>query len=276
MPPVYNHWLVILSIVVAMLVSFTALRLAARVATSERQGARIWLGIGSLAMGVGIWSMHFIGMLAFSLPIPLAYSIPTTLISLAVAIVTSGFALSITSGRRLTVPRLSGSAVIMGSGIAAMHYTGMAAITVIPGISYDPLLVALSVLIAVAASYVALWLFFRLREGNSSLQWFTRIAAAVVMGLAISGMHYTGMAAARFAAGSFCLGGATFQNNWLAGTIGLFALGLLILTLVTSLYDAHLQSSARTHAQRLEQANVELQHQATHDALTGLPNRVLF
>ena len=130
MPPSYNHWLVGLSIVVAMLVSYTALRLASRVATAEDKASRIWLGIGAIAMGVGIWSMHFVGMLAFSLPIPLAYDVPTTLASLAVAIITSGFALGITSGRQLTVSRLAGSAVIMGTGISGMHYMGMAAITV--------------------------------------------------------------------------------------------------------------------------------------------------
>jgi diguanylate cyclase len=276
MPSVYNQWLVALSIVVAMLVSYTALRLAARVASSERQGARVWLGIGAVAMGVGIWSMHFIGMLAFSLPIPLAYNIPTTLASLAVAIVTSGFALRITSGQRLTLFRLGGGAVVMGAGISAMHYMGMAAIAIVPGISYDSLLVTLSILIAIAASFVALWLFFHLRDGNSLYQWLTRLAAAIVMGLAISGMHYTAMAASRFSLGSFCRGGVTFQNSWLAATIGLFALGLLVVTLLTALYDAHLQSSARIQAQRLEQANAQLQHQATHDALTGLPNRVLF
>ena len=239
MPSVYNHWLVALSIVVAVLVSYTALRLAARVATSEPQGARVWLGIGAVAMGIGIWSMHFIGMLAFSLPIPLAYNIPTTLASLAVAIITSGFALGITSGQRLNVARLAGAAGVMGAGISAMHYMGMAAITIIPGISYDPLLVTMSILIAVVTSFVALWLFFRLREGNSPSQWLTRIAASIVMGLAISGMHYTAMAASRFSPGSFCRGGATFQNSWLAGTIGLFALGLLVVTLVTALYDSH-------------------------------------
>jgi diguanylate cyclase (GGDEF)-like protein len=276
MPSVYNHWLVCLSVLVAVLVSYTALRLAARVAISERQGAQVWLGIGAIAMGIGIWSMHFIGMLAFSLPIPLAYNIPTTLASLAVAIVISGFALWITSGQRLTPLRLGGSAMVMGGGISAMHYMGMAAITIIPGISYDPLLVALSILIAIAASFVALRLFFRLREGNSLYQWLTRLTAAVVMGLAISGMHYTGMAASRFALGSICRGGVTFQSSWLAATIGLFALGLLISTLLTALYDAHLQSSAQLQALRLGRANAELQHQATHDALTGLPNRVLF
>jgi len=276
MSATYNHWLVGLSLVVAMLVSYTALRLASRVATSEGNGSRIWLGIGAIAMGVGIWSMHFVGMLAFSLPISLAYDIPTTLASLAVAIITSGFALSITSGRRLTVSRLSGSAVIMGTGISAMHYMGMAAITILPGVAYDPFLVAVSILIAIAASFVALWLFFQLREGSSRLQQLKRIGAAVVMGLAISGMHYTGMAASRFSSDRICRGGVTLDNNWLAAAIGMFALGLLIVTLVTAVYDAHLQSRARIQALRLEQANAALQHQATHDALTGLPNRLLF
>jgi diguanylate cyclase (GGDEF)-like protein len=272
----YNHWLVGLSIVVAMLVSYTALRLASRIATSGGRGSRIWLGIGAIAMGVGIWSMHFVGMLAFSLPISLAYDVPTTLGSLALAMVTSGFALAITSGRQLTVPRLAGSALIMGAGISGMHYMGMAAITILPGIAYDPYLVAVSILIAVAASYVALWLFFQLREGSSILQQLKRIAAAVVMGLAISGMHYVGMAASRFAAGSFCKGGVALENNWFAAVIGMFALGMLVVTLVTAVYDAHLQSRARIQAARLELANAALQHQATHDALTGLPNRLLF
>jgi diguanylate cyclase len=96
------------------------------------------------------------------------------------------------------------------------------------------------------------------------------------MGLAISGMHYTGMAATRFASRSFCRGGVTLQNSWLAAAIGMFALGLLVVTLVTAVYDAHLQSKERMQALRLEQANAELHHQATHDALTGLPNRLLF
>ncbi|HWJ35585.1 MAG TPA: EAL domain-containing protein [Steroidobacteraceae bacterium] len=275
MQSLYNTWLVGLSIAVAMLVSYTALRLAARVATSERPATRLWLAAGALAMGVGIWSMHFIGMLAFSLPIPLAYDVPTTLASLGIAVVTSGFALILTSGEKLTFIRLAGGAVVMGAGICAMHYTGMAAIAIVPGIDYDPALVALSIVIAVTASFVALWLFFRLRDGHSHLQRLARVAAAIVMGLAISGMHYTAMAAARFALGSFCRGGVTFDNRWLAATIGLFALGLLVVTLVTAVYDAHLQSRMHSHAQRLEVINAELQHQATHDALTGLPNRTL-
>src|ERR1700691_2031517 len=239
MASVYHHWLVALSIAVAVLVSYTALRLAARVAATEGNAARIWLGIGAVVMGVGIWSMHFIGMLALSLPIQLAYDIPTTLLSLSVAIVTSGFALAATGGRHLTMYRLGGAAVVMGAGISTMHYMGMAAIMIVPAISYDVLLVALSILIAVTASFVALWLFFHLREGTSPYQRFTRIAAAIVMGLAISGMHYTGMAASRFAAGSFCRGDSSLQNGWLAATIGVVALGLLGITLATVVYDAY-------------------------------------
>lgn len=224
MVSVYNHWLVALSLGVAILVSYTALRLVARVSTSERHGARIWLSVGALAMGIGIWTMHFVGMLAFSLPIPLAYNVPTTLASLTVAVLTSGFALSITSRSRLTLPRLAASALIMGTGIATMHYMGMGAITIVPGIAYDLRLVALSVLIAICASFVALWLFFNLRDANNSFrQQVVRIGAALVMGLAIAGMHYTAMAASHFAIGAFCRGGVTLQNSWLAAAIGMFA-----------------------------------------------------
>jgi diguanylate cyclase (GGDEF)-like protein len=228
-------------------------------------------------MGIGIWTMHFVGMLAFSLPIPLAYDVPETLASLAIAIVTSGFALRITSRQRLTLPRLALSAVAMGTGIAGMHYLGMGAITIVPVIAYDPVLVALSVFIAVCASFVALWLFVHLREADNSLRkQFMHLGAAIVMGLAIAGMHYTAMKASHFVLGSFCRGGITLENSWLAAAIGMFALGLLGVTLVTAVFDAHLQSETRIQAERLAQANAELQHQATHDALTQLPNRVLF
>jgi diguanylate cyclase (GGDEF)-like protein len=272
----YNLWLVALSVGVAIAVSYTALRLADMVATSEHPATRMWLSAGAVAMGVGIWSMHFIGMLAFSLPVPLTYDIPITLASLLIAVLTSGFALALTGGGKLDLSRLAAGATLMGAGICAMHYTGMAAIPMVPGIGYDPVFVALSILIAFTASFAALWLFHQLRGGNSARELLARCAAAVVMGFSISGMHYTGMAAARFSVGAFCQGGVTFDNRWLAVTIGLCAFGLLIVTLITAIFDAHLRSHSRSHQTRLEAVNAELQHQATHDALTGLPNRVLF
>src|SRR5687767_3536714 len=121
MQATYNSWLVALSILVAMVVSYTALRLAARVAEGGRSGGRLWLLGGAAAMGMGIWSMHFIGMLAFSVGIPLRYGIFKTLLSLAIAMVTSGFALAIASRPRLSLNRLATGSLIMGAGICAMH-----------------------------------------------------------------------------------------------------------------------------------------------------------
>jgi diguanylate cyclase (GGDEF)-like protein len=272
----YNLWLVGLSVFVAVSVSYTALRLASRVADTDRAVARVWLIAGALAMGFGIWTMHFVGMLAFALAIPLQYGVPMTVGSLAVAVLTSGFALGITSGKALNLARLSGGALVMGAGIAVMHYMGMAAITVVPDVSYDLRIVALSIYIAVAASFVALWLFFRLREGNSLHIGLMRAAAALIMGIAISGMHYTGMAASRFAPGAYCSGGVRLDQPWLAASIGILAVALLGLTLLTVMYDTHRQSRVRRHLRKLEEVNARLAHQSTHDALTSLPNRVLF
>ena len=251
MQATYNFWLVALSIVVAIVVSYTALTLAGRVAQSERSGGRGWLLGGAAAMGIGIWSMHFIGMLAYSVPIPLRYNILTTLVSLLIAILTSGFALAIASRRNLRLERLAVSSLIMGAGISAMHYTGMAAIQIMPMISYDPPLVAASIAIAVTASFAALWLAFRLRSGQSWLMILGRGIAAVVMGFAITGMHYTAMAASMLAPGSICWGGAALDNSWLAWTIGLIALALLAITLIAAVYDAHLESRTRQDALRL-------------------------
>jgi NO-binding membrane sensor protein with MHYT domain/two-component sensor histidine kinase len=256
----YNVWLVALSIVVAMVVAYTALKLAARVAEGGRAGGLLWLCGGAFAMGTGIWSMHFIGMLAFSLPIPLQYSLEETLASLVIAIMTSGLALAIASRAELSLKRLSIGAVMMGAGISAMHYTGMDAITIVPMITYEPWLVAASIGVAVTASFAALWLAFKLRSGHSRQVALARAGAAIVMGLAISGMHYTAMAASKFAPNSYCLGGAVIGNNWLAATIGTIALAVLALTLITAVYEAHLGSQARKDAQRLAQVNADLQH----------------
>jgi NO-binding membrane sensor protein with MHYT domain len=257
----YNPWLVTLSVIVAILVSYTALRLTERVAGAERQAGRLWAIWGAISMGIGIWSMHFIGMLAFSVPITLRYNLPLNLASLGIGMLTSLFALSISSRRNLSWRRLAASSVLMGAGICGMHYTGMAAIQIVPAIRFDPALVAASIAIAVTASFVALWLFFALRGGRSGRLRLARIGAAVVMGLAIAGMHYTGMAASMLAPGSYCYGGgAALDNNWLAVMIGMIALGVVAITLVTTVYDAHLESRSRRDATRLEELNASLQH----------------
>jgi diguanylate cyclase len=271
----YSNWLIALSIVVAIAVSYTALKLVARVAMGGAGGKRTWLFAGAFAMGVGIWSMHFIGMLAFSLPIRLTYDLGITFGSLAVAVLTSGFALAIAGRRDLSLPRLSISALVMGAGISAMHYSGMGAIRVVPMISYEPGLLIASIVIAVVASFAALWLAFKLRSGHSWQMACARFGAAIIMGFAITGMHYTGMAASKFGPGAFCIGGVPLDNGLVPIVIGLFSLAILAIALITALYDSHLQAKSLTYLDSLQKANAQLQHQALHDALTGLPNRLL-
>jgi NO-binding membrane sensor protein with MHYT domain len=185
--------------------------------TAAGSFARFWLLGGALAMGFGIWSMHFVAMLAFSLPVPLAYDPAITMASLVIAIATSGTALAVVaqlatvSETEIDIPILVAGGVIMGAGICGMHYTGMAAMRMTPPIQYTPYLFGLSMLIAVTASLVALWLAFTLRAGKPGTIRRQRMAAAFVMGLAISGMHYTAMAAAKFAPGAMCAANGVFS-----------------------------------------------------------------
>jgi diguanylate cyclase (GGDEF)-like protein len=225
-------------------------------------------------MGTGIWSMHFIGMLAFSLPIPMGYDIPVTLLSMLIAVIVSGFALYTVSRDKLAWTNLIVGGILMGIGIASMHYTGMAAMQTSPPIQYDPLLFAASVAIAIGASLAALAIAFTLRT-DSVWMIYAKYAAAVIMGIAITGMHYTGMAAARFAPDTVCLTGSTVDNSWMAGTIAVITFLILSTTRVLSVLDARMASSTARLAASLQKANADLKHMVLHDALTELPNRLL-
>jgi NO-binding membrane sensor protein with MHYT domain/CheY-like chemotaxis protein/two-component sensor histidine kinase len=241
----YETPLVLISILVAIVASYSALSLAGRVAEATGRTRLAWMLGGAIAMGSGIWAMHFVGMLAFRLPIPVAYDIPITLVSLVLPIGASGLALWQVSRANLGPVRLGASAVIMGVGINAMHYTGMAAMRMQPGIVYDPLLFALSVLIAVGASALALWIAFRLRRSSPDV-WVPRIGAAVVMGCAIVGMHYTGMAAASFPADSVCMAARVgVHRDSLATLVVLATFCVLGLALIASVFDARLEANAR-------------------------------
>ena len=272
----YSQSLVFFSLLVAILASYTALDMAGRLATTRGRVACWWLAGGAAAMGLGIWSMHFIGMLAFKLPIPVGFDLAITLYSLAVSIGASAYALWLVSRPQLPTRRLIGGAVLMGLGIAAMHYLGMAAMRMQPGIDYDPLWFAASILIAISAAGAALWIAFRLRiEGRNTRR--LRAAASVVMGLAIVGMHYTGMAAARFPVGSLC--GAVIDGGidakWLAVLVIVTTLGTIGIALVASLFDRQMHERTGVLAQSLERANDKLVQAALHDPLTQLPNRSL-
>ncbi len=192
----HDPYLVALSILVASFASYTALDLSAHVGAALGLARRVWLLAAAITMGGGIWSMHFIGMLAFVMPIPMSYDIGLTILSLLVAIFVTGGGFYVISRQSASPLRLVLGGIFMGLGIAAMHYTGMAAMRGHAGLSYDPLFVVLSLVIAIGASTAALWLAFRTTD------LWQRLAAAIVMGLAISGMHYTAMRAAIFAAHS--------------------------------------------------------------------------
>ena len=180
----YNPWLVAISLLVAVMASYTALAMAGRTVTAPGRAAAWWWRLGGgFAMGLGVWSMHFIGMLAFDLPIALGYDLPITLLSLALAIASSVFALWLVSLRTLPHPRLAGGALLMGTGIAGMHYVGMAAMRMQPGIDYDPGWLLLSLVVAVAASWTALYVAFRLRAQRTRVG--DRLAAAGLLGLAM-------------------------------------------------------------------------------------------
>lgn len=271
----YSPALVVISIFVAILASYTALDLTGRIATTKGRAAYLWMCGGALAMGVGVWSMHFIGMLAFELPVALGYDIALTALSLLISILSCGFALWLVSQPRLPLGQLLFGALIMGTGISGMHYTGMAAMRMQPGIDYDPSLFSASLLIAFGASLAALWIAFRLRQNTPHVR-LARIGAAIVMGFAIVGMHYTGMAAARFADGSFCGAlGSGLSGNGLDNLVLITTLAVLIIALLTSVLDARLEARTAVLAQSLTEANKELTQLALHDTLTGLPNRIL-
>src|SRR5467141_245961 len=190
----YDPYLVALSVLVASFASYTALGLSGHVGAAQGLARRVWLVAAAIAMGGGIWSMHFVAMLAFIIPIPMSYDIRLTTLSLLVAIFVTGGGFYVISWQSASPLRLVLSGIFMGLGIAAMHYIGMAAMRGHAELSYEPLFVALSLVIAIGASTVALWLAFRTTDLGQ------RLVAAVVMGLAISGMHYTAMRAAIFTA----------------------------------------------------------------------------
>ena len=191
----FSPVLVLLSFAVAVLASFTTLSLVNRIYQLKGRLAQKWLFAGSISMGIGIWSMHFIGMLAFSMDMPFTYDVWMTIFSLLVGMISAYFAIYVASRQHVGWRKLIGAGFLLGPGIAAMHYTGMAAMQMEATISYDPLLFALSIIIAVVASIIALWISVSLSHHQTG---FIRlkIGAALIMGIAICGMHYTGMAAA--------------------------------------------------------------------------------
>jgi diguanylate cyclase (GGDEF)-like protein len=274
--PQYDLTLVLLSFLIACLASYVTLDLAERVRGPDRLLARGWWIAGSLSMGTGIWSMHFVGMLALRWPFEVGYDTGITGLSWVAAVGVSALALRLAAQPQLGLARWTGGALLMGAGISTMHYTGMAALALEPGVRWHAGWVAASVVVAVVASAAALQIFFWLRgqRGRRAVWW--KALAAVVMGTAIVGMHYTGMAAAGFPADAICRSLDGLGGDALNGLVALAATGLLGLTLLTSVVDRRLRRRAERLEASLDDAHEELRRLAFRDALTGLPNRLLF
>jgi two-component system sensor histidine kinase/response regulator len=236
----YDYRLVALSVFIAILSAYAALDLAGRV-TAARGAIRLaWLSGGAFALGIGIWSMHYIGMEAFNLPVAVKYDWPMVLLSMVAAILASAVALFVVSRKSMGLTAAICGALVMGSGIAAMHYIGMEAMRLPAMCSYSNWTVVLSVVLAVVISFVALWLSFALRDLSTNTWNWRKLGSAVVMGLAIPVMHYVGMAAVTFHA-------TPLMEGSLAHTISMSDLGiagivvgtltLLGLVLLTAILD---------------------------------------
>ncbi len=254
----YDHRMVALSVVIAVLASYAALDLGGRVTASRGRARFLWLLGGSVAMGTGIWSMHYIGMLAYSLPVPIYYDWPMVSVSLLAAMLASAVALFVVSRSAMTVRSACTGGLLMGLGIAAMHYIGMEAMRLPAMCHYSAPLVGLSVVLAVVISLVALWLTFRLRSETRSTGW-RKLASASIMGAAIPVMHYTGMAAATFMPTNLAV---DLTHSVEVSSLGLVGIGsvtlmVLLLAILTSLVDRRFSAQA-SELERSEQSYRQL------------------
>jgi PAS domain S-box-containing protein len=230
---VYDPWLVALSVLVAIFSSYMGLQIAGQAGSGRMQRA-IVLGTGSLALGAGVWAMHFIGMLAFNLCTRVEYDPAVTILSNLPSIGASVVALSLIARERLSGWSLVVGGVLVGAGIGAMHYAGMHGMRMDLQLRYDPLMFALSIVVAVVLATLALWI----RFGLSSLRGLSEerrlLIAAVVMGCAIAGMHYTAMAAARFVGRVPAGAEGSSNSSFLALAITLIAVAFTVFVLAAN------------------------------------------
>lgn len=257
----WNYALVAVSVAIAIFASYTTFNIAFLLADRRRRDASLpWLLGGALALGMGIWSMHFVGMLAFQLPIPTGYDPLITALSLVPAVLASALALLIVRRgvRNRWEPLIGG--VIIGTGIVAMHYTGMSGMQMVPAIRYDLLLVLASWLLAAGAATLALTIVFLRGEQVGHLAPWQKMAGAVVMGIAVAGMHYTGMAAAHYHPNAICLGARDgIGGDALAWGVAAGTALILTIAVIVSFFDRRLELQRELAIDRLRRAYGQLE-----------------
>ncbi|GKT19651.1 hypothetical protein AVHY2522_23255 [Acidovorax sp. SUPP2522] len=195
----HDPWLLLLSVAVAVATSTLALHLAGQARlTHEPVHRTMALATSAVALGAGIWAMHFIGMLAFTLCVAVRYDVGITLLSMLPGLAASWVALNVLVRQQVTGRQLAMGGLLVGAGIGAMHYAGMEALRMAPDLRYDPAWFAASIVVAVVLAVLALWVRFTVHQRSGMSNWQATLLSGSIMGMAISGMHYTAMAAARF------------------------------------------------------------------------------
>lgn len=254
----YDPALVALSFVIAVLASYTTIELSFRTQTAQTKRRWIWLWSGAFAAGTGIWAMHFVGMLAYTLPIPIGFDPGITFYSWCAPVLFSAFALKIVQKQSIRPWEFVLGSAFMGLAIAGMHYTGMYAMRMSPPIVWNPYLVTLSIVIAMGLSGAAIWLLRHLMDEKKANTYVLKIYIALLLGTAIWAMHYTGMWAANFPGNAICLSANQLNSEWLPLFVTVPTVLFLIISSVSAYY-----------------ARRRMEHEALSetDALTGLKNR---
>ncbi len=266
----YDYTLVAASYLVAVLASYSALYFGAQLASLGRAKARVWLALGALSMGSGVWVMHFVGMQAYVMQMQMSYDLAITVVSWLAAVGASGLALYIIGNKRAGALQIIIGSLFMGGGITTMHYVGMAAMQMEPGMSYDHVLFAASVAISLGASAVALLICRSLQSVQGLKGIAFQFGAALVMGVAICGMHYTGMAAMIYPENAMPAADNLLSGDWLGVPLALVSGALIFVALVVSASDV----KQRRNAELLDrEESKRIERKALYDAATGLPNR---
>ncbi|MEP6940094.1 MAG: diguanylate cyclase, partial [Rudaea sp.] len=271
----FNYWLVLLSVVVAIVDAYLAFSVYGRLARSRGPEAVGWIVLSGLAMGSGAWAMHFIAMLALDIGTPLGYDLWLAIVSLLPVAIAAKIVARWLTRPRATPVRAIYCGLILGAGIAATHFFGYAAMPMDPPIVWHKGPLALALACAMVGSIVALITIVRAgRERRRQHRVAMRWIASGLVGCTIAGVHYLAMAAAEIAPGARCLtAGASLRGDALGLVIAFVTLTVLISTLVISIVYQHVQRRQKRMDAALERAQNALNYQAFHDSLTGLPNR---